>query len=100
VAADKGLTFEFEETSVDIKGQTFKLKELTTEKYDEAIRAATGADDDIDMVILLRMMLIDSLVEPKLESDDIARLPHSVTRKLTTAVNRLHFPPENKEGNA
>ena len=99
MSADKGLTFEFEEREVEIKGTTFKLRELTTEKYDECIKAATGEDEDIDMVVLLRLMLIDSLVDPTLTVDQIASLPHSITRKLTTAVNKLHFS-DDTSGNA
>lgn len=99
MSADKGLTFDFEERDVEIKGTTFKLRELTTEKYDECIKSATGDDEDIDMVVLLRLMLIDSLVEPKIDNESIAKLPHSITRKLTTAVNKLHFS-DDTSGNA
>ena len=91
--------FEFEERTVDIKGKTFKLRELNAEQYDECMKSATGADDDIDMVVLLRLMLLQSLQEPKLASDELGKLPYSVIRQLTTAVNRLHFA-EPSSGNA
>jgi hypothetical protein len=91
VSAKEGLTFEFEEKQLEVKGKEFKLRELTAEKYDECVKLATGPDDDIDMVTLLRLMLLESLQEPKLEADQLGKLPYSVIRQLTTAVNRLHF---------
>ena len=91
VGADKALTFAFEEKVVEVKGKKFKLRELTAEQYDECIKAATGADDDIDMVVLLRLMLLQSLEDPKSEAEDLGKFPYSVVRQLTTAVNRLHF---------
>lgn len=82
---------EFEERQVEIRGQKFTIKELSAEEYDTALKAATKPDGDIDMVLLLRMMVLRSLQEPKMSAEEVNRLPYKVSRRLATAVNELHF---------
>lgn len=91
---------EFVERELTLRGRTFRLRELNAGAYDECVRAATKPDDDIDMVVLLKLMVSKSLVEPKLGPDDLAELPYKVSRQLSAAVNQLHFSDDDEEGNA
>jgi hypothetical protein len=87
----------FTETSVTIRGTEYKLRELSAGQYDDAVRSAETSSGEVDSVLLLRLMLIDSLVEPALSPDQINELPYRVIRVLNRAVNELHWSPEAEE---
>lgn len=88
---------EFEEREVEIRGAKFTIRELSAEEYDTCLKAATKADGDIDMVLLLRMMVLRSLQEPKMAAEDIIKLPYKVSRRLSSAVNELHFGDDEED---
>lgn len=90
---------EFVERELNLRGVNYRIRELSAQQYDDCVRMATKADDEIDMVALLKLMVTKSLVEPKLTSDDLAALPYRVSRELGSAVNRLHFADEDDQGN-
>lgn len=93
----KGSMTDFDEREVEIRGSAFKIRELSAEEYDNCLKAATKVDGDIDMVLLLRLMTIRSLQEPKMSAEDIAKLPYKVSRRLSTAVNTLHFGDDDED---
>jgi hypothetical protein len=82
---------DFEEREVSIRGTEFKIRELSAEEYDTCLKSATKPDGDIDMVLLLRLMVLKSLQEPKMGAEDLTKLPYKVSRQLSSAVNDLHF---------
>jgi len=88
---------DFDERKVEIRGAVFTIKELSAEEYDTALKQATKEDGDIDMVLLLRLMTIKSLQEPKLSAEDISKMPYKVSRRLSSAVNELHFGDDDED---
>lgn len=95
---NKGATLtDFDERKVEIRGAEFTIKELSAEEYDTTLKSATKADGDIDMVLLLRLMTIKSLQEPKMSPEDMAKLPYKVSRRLASAVNDLHFGDDEED---
>jgi len=88
---------DFDERKVEIRGAEFTIKELSAEEYDTALKQATKEDGDIDMVLLLRLMTIKSLQEPKLSAEDISKMPYKVSRRLSSAVNELHFGDDDED---
>jgi hypothetical protein len=82
---------DFEEREISIRGTTFKIRELSAEEYDNCLKGATKPDGDIDTVLLLRLMAMKSLKDPSLSAEEINALPYKVSRRLSTAVNELHF---------
>jgi len=86
----------FEERDTEVRGTVYRFRELSAVQYDECLKMATKADEDIDMVLLLRLMLVKSLVEPKLSAVQISELPYKVTRQLSTVVNRMHFADDDE----
>lgn len=89
----------FTHKELTLRGKTYKIRELSAKEYDDCVKMATKADDDVDMVALLRLMVSKSIVDPKLTADDLADLPYGVSRRLGSAVNRLHFSDDEDEGN-
>jgi hypothetical protein len=88
---------EFDEKVVEIRGAKFTIRELSAEEYDTCLKAANKADGDIDMVLLLRLMVMRSLQEPKMSAEDISKLPYKVSRRLASAVNELHFGDDEED---
>jgi hypothetical protein len=85
-------TPEFEEKELTVRGTTYRLRELTSGEYDDAMSVATKpGSDDLDMVVFVKMMLLKSLIEPKLSDAQIEKLPYKTTRVLRRAVQDLHW---------
>lgn len=101
----KSLTPNFLEKDVVIRGTTFRLRELSAGEYDELQRKATVKTTNVlgeeteqqDDRMLLRLMLMKSVVEPRLTQEGLTNLPARVLFSLNRAVNELHFgaEPEN-----
>lgn len=84
----------FDETEVEIGGLTYRLRELTAGEYDEALSVSTKEDGDVDMVMMVKLMLIKSIVEPPLRDSQLAALPYKTSRTLKRAVSDLHWADE------
>lgn len=94
---------QFAEKEVVDHGTTYRLRELSSKKYDELYKKSDiKGDGDPDTVMLLRLMLIEALQEPKLTGDQIADLPFRLVNKLSRACNDLHFgdEPDNEDPKA
>lgn len=84
--------------TLEAKGRTFKLRELTAGEYDKCVKLATGEDGALDTIQLLRWMMMKSIVEPEnFTAEQYDALPFTVSRKLSEAVNDIHFPPDEDE---
>lgn len=87
----------FNTTSVKNKGKTYTFRELSAEEYDECVELASrgeGDDKTLDTVQMLRWMIIKGSVDPKLDIASVAKMPFSLTTKISRAVNDLHFAPD------
>lgn len=83
---------EFETVDIDIKGKTFKIRELSSKEYDRCVELATE-DGETDTIKLLRWMVIKSVVEPEgFSAEKLGNLSFTTVRKLSAAVNDIHFP--------
>jgi hypothetical protein len=89
----------FEERTVSVRGKEFKIRELSSAEYDKLYKMADQGDD-LDTALLLRLMTLKSVVEPKLTEDDLGQMPMRVSRELLGEVNRLHFGPDDEEESA
>jgi hypothetical protein len=89
-----------DETTVDIRGTTYRLRELTADQYDECLKFSTtgeGDDERVDNQALVRFMAERCIFEPAdIKLTDIMALGLKSHRKLLRAVNSLHFG-ENEE---
>lgn len=82
---------ELRETTVEIRGIKYVLRELTATEYDDLVKIATGPDDEVDLTALLKLMMSKCLVEPKISAEEFGNKPYPVVRKLNDVVNRMHF---------
>jgi hypothetical protein len=86
---------EFAEKEVQVRGATFKIRELSSGEYDKLYKQAESADGDLDTTILLRLMAHKCVVEPEgFTAEDLAKMPMRAARALLAAVNDLHFGDE------
>lgn len=95
------LTEEFYEEKVTLRGTEYTFREITAEKYEELLKLAENADGSADLATVLRLMIPESLVNPKLTTEQIYRKPLPVVTAIQNTVNRLHFknePTEPAEG--
>lgn len=101
VVKDEEPTSEFVTKDLEIRGKTFRIRELTSSEYDKCVSLATD-DSGLDTVKLLRWMLIKSVIEPAdFNADELGKLSFTTVRELSKAVNDVHFPvsPEDSLGN-
>lgn len=87
----------FDAKELVLRGATYRLREMSAAEYDDCIKKATGEGDEVDMVVLNRLMILKSLEEPVLDAEGLAAMPYRLVRKLGTAVNALHFDEEKEE---
>jgi hypothetical protein len=85
---------EFQTAALDIRGTVYHLRELETDVYDRLVKMATDEEDLIDRSLLLRLMVCESAVKPKITPDRLAKMPYSVTRRLGDLVNNMHWSDE------
>lgn len=85
---------DFEERTIEVRGQTYKIRELASGEYDKLYKMAENGSD-LDTTMLLRLMAHKSVIEPeKFTADDLAAMPMRAARQLLSAVNELHFGDE------
>jgi hypothetical protein len=89
---------------VRLRGVDYRMVELSAQQYDQLLAQATsevdgplGKTEQTDEALLLRLMTIKCITEPKMTADAYADLGLRVTRKLQTLVNGLHFGDEPEE---
>jgi hypothetical protein len=91
-------SMEFSSKDLTVRGQAFKLRELSSGEYDKLYKQAEQQDGDLDTAVLLRLMAGKSVVEPEgFSADDLANMPMRAARDLLAAVNDLHFGDESQE---
>jgi hypothetical protein len=106
--ARAALTPDFLEEEVNIRGTVYRLRELSIGEYDDLVTKATrkttnpitGEDvESIDNAVLLKMMVLKSAIDPKLNAEALSGLPMRVVLKLNQTVNKMHYgdEPEGKK---
>ena len=84
---------------ISVRGTKYTIRELTAGEYDECIRASTNGEDEVDTVLLGKLMALKA-VDPKMTDDELSKLPFRVWRAINRAVNELHYvAEETEEGN-
>lgn len=91
------LSEEFLEETAVIRGVTYRFRELDGEKYEEFLKLSEGPDGDANLSTVLRLMIPESMIEPKLTVEQIYRKPLPVLTAIQTIVNRMHFRTEPTE---
>lgn len=87
----------FLEKEVSLRGVNYKFRELSSEDYDKLYKTAEKQDGEVDTIVLLRLMVTKSIVEPPLTPDQLGKLPLRVSRELTRVVSDLHFEEEEED---
>lgn len=82
---------------VSLRGTAYTIRELTAGEYDECIRAATNEDDEVDTVLLAKLMAM-KCVEPKMTDKQLHEMPFRIWRALNRLVNEMHYTGEEEEG--
>jgi hypothetical protein len=90
--------FPFEETTVMINGKEFRFRELSVQENDECADASREEDGAINGRTMMRMMIMASSVNPRLELEDIAKMPQRMYIRLYDTVTRLNTVDFSDEG--
>lgn len=93
------LTEEFQTETITVRGTTYKFKELSAADYEKIIKLAAGPDDNAELNTVLRLMAVESIVEPKLTTKELESKPYPVYAKLLATVNIMHFTPLTDDAN-
>lgn len=88
------LSEEFLEETAVIRGTTYRFREISGEKYEEFLKLAEGPEGTANLGTVLKLMIPESMVEPKLTADQFYRKPLPVVTAIETIVNRMHFRTE------
>lgn len=103
MARGTSLSPDFSEQVVNIRGVDYKLRELSIGEYDDLQKKATvvrtshltGEDrEETDTVLLLRLMVLACVVDPKMTAEKFGAMPMRAAGKLNASVNRMHFDVE------
>ena len=77
--------------SIHVRGKEYRFRELLTEEYDKLVKMAADEDDIVDRTLLLRLMVVEASVEPKLTPEGLAKLPYPIARRLNVLINDMHY---------
>lgn len=88
------LSEEFLEETAVIRGTTYRFREISGAKYEEFLKTAEGPEGTANLGTVLRLMIPESMVEPKLTSDQFYSKPLPVVTAIETIVNKMHFRTE------
>lgn len=77
--------------TLTIRGRVYTFRELLTDEYDKLVRMAADEDDLVDRTLLLRLMIVEASVDPRLTPDKLAKLPYPVSRRIGVLVNDMHY---------
>jgi len=100
------LNTDFTEEVVKIRDQEFRLRELSIGEYDDLVKKAstehtnamTGEEEErTDNQLLLKLMVLKCVVDPKVSAADLSSMPMRVVLKLNQTVNRMHYGDEPSE---
>lgn len=83
-------TFDFEERTIKLRGQELIFRELSVEENDAAADAAKQKDGTINGRTMMRMMILSSSVQPKLDDQSLARMPQRAYIKIYDTVSALN----------
>ena len=81
---------------VNYKGVNYEFRELTVAETDEA-REASINEDKFDGRLMTRLMIVTSSVEPKIDLEQLAKLPQRLYSAIVDCVNDLNDPEALKE---
>lgn len=84
--------FVFETRDAVIGGKKFKFRELSVEENDECSDGARDENGLINGRTMMRLMIIQSAVEPKIDSELLSKMPQRVYLRLCDIVNDLNNP--------
>jgi len=88
-----------ESKKIKVRGTEYTIRELTAGEYDECIRNATNGEDEVDTVLLAKLMAL-KCVNPSLTDKSLSELPFRVWRAINRTINEIHYvPEETEEGN-
>jgi len=89
---------DYAEVEFDYRGTTFRLVEVDTATYDDCLEKSTSEDyetgvrlENIDEQMLIRLLLVRALVEPKWTATDISKAGVRLTKQLERDVRTLHL---------
>ena len=88
--SDNVIEFPFAKKKVKIEGVEMTFRELTVAENDECADAATGPNNEFSGRTMMRMMIMKSSVEPKLDSEQLAAMPNRVYIQIYDVVNDLN----------
>lgn len=83
--------------TVEIGGVSFTVQENTVADQDDAFDAAKGPNDTFDNRTFGRLLLLGSLVEPKMDPAAIKKLPLAIYQQLVDAVNTINGPTDEEK---
>lgn len=102
--ASEAMEFPFEERELVVGDKKFRFRELSVQENDDCADSAKDQDGRINGRTMMRLMIIQSSVEPKLTPKMLALLPQRVYHKIYDLVNDLNDPEtlgkDEGEGNA
>jgi hypothetical protein len=101
---EEQIELPFADKTVTVSGKKFKFRELSVQENDDCADAAKKADGTIDGRVMMRMMIINSSMEPKLTTKQLAKMPQRAYIRIYDVVNELNTldfsTDEDEEGNA
>lgn len=84
--------YVFETRDEVIAGKTYKFRELSVEENDQCSDAAKDEHNMINGRVMMRMMIMTSAIEPKIDAEALSKMPQRVYLKLCDLVNALNDP--------
>ena len=85
---------EFKKVTATMRGVKYVLVEISATDYEKCLKASRTGEDgkgDPDDLILVKLMLDKSLIEPNLTPSELWKKPYPVVQKLTNLVQTIHF---------
>lgn len=90
----------FRTTKVDIGGVEYSLRELSVKENNACVAASKQTDGTFDGRIMMRMMVLKSVVEPKLVDTALDELPNRLYLRLCDVVSDLNADEEDVDDEA
>lgn len=88
------LSEDFLEEEITLRGTLYKFRELSGSKYEELIKLAEGPDGTADLATVLRLMIPEAMVSPKMTTEQIYSKPLPIVTAMQNVVNRMNFRAE------
>lgn len=87
----------FKDASTTINGVEWKFRELSVIENDQCADGAKGPDGEFDGRTMMRLLIIKSSVEPKLDATRLGKLPQRVYLQIARVVNDLNNSEEDED---